>query len=74
MDTKPVKLVIQGFNTVKEAEVFCDWYSGQGEQDARVWFECREDEGLIECSTMDCQSIHVGGPRANTVYMTIKPR
>jgi uncharacterized protein YodC (DUF2158 family) len=46
-----VKVVVNGFSTVEEAQVFCDWYEGQGEQDASYWFEenCPE---LDPCSLM----------------------
>lgn len=33
-----MKLVIKGL-TKKQAEILADWYDGQGEQDARIWFE-----------------------------------
>jgi uncharacterized protein YodC (DUF2158 family) len=34
-----LKVIVSGFNTIEEAQVFCDWYEGQGEQDASYWFE-----------------------------------
>ena len=24
---------------MKQIRIFCDWYDGQGEQDAEVWFD-----------------------------------
>ena len=38
-------VTVKGFKTRDEAETFMSWYEGQGEQDAAVWFECRQDEG-----------------------------
>lgn len=29
--------------TVEQARIFAEWYSGQGEQDAIVWFEEAND-------------------------------
>ena len=43
---------LEGFNTKEEADEFLNWYSGQGEQDAAYWFECRVDEGLISTRFM----------------------
>lgn len=50
-----VKIV--GFNTKEEAVEFCNWYSGQGEQDSSIWFECRKDEGEIPSRAMMTESI-----------------
>lgn len=47
-----MKLVISGFKTKAQVEAFWDWYSGQGEQDSRIWFECRKDEGEIDVKAM----------------------
>ena len=46
------KVVVTGFKTQAEADAFIGWYEGQGEQDACIWFECRKDEGEIECRSM----------------------
>lgn len=27
--------------TKKQAKIFAEWYEGQGEQDADIWFECQ---------------------------------
>ena len=43
------ELVIKGFTSKAQVEEFVKWYSGQGEQDAAPWFECRRSEGLIDC-------------------------
>jgi hypothetical protein len=42
-------LMITGFRTQAEVDAFISWYEGQGEQDAAVWFECRQKEGEIKC-------------------------
>ena len=34
------KVVIEGFSSLEVAKMFCDWYEGQGEQDAHMWFDC----------------------------------
>lgn len=47
------KLEISGFKTKEQVEAFMFWYEGQGEQDACVWFECRNEEGEIDVSTMN---------------------
>lgn len=45
MSAKTFKVVIDGFKSLKAAEEFYQWYSGQGEQDIDIWWECRQDEG-----------------------------
>lgn len=65
-----IKLVIDGFNTISEAKAFVDWYEGQGEQDASIWFECRKDEGEIPSSSMLCESSETID--SETVNMTLK--
>lgn len=42
--------MIKGFTSMAQVKAFADWYDGQGEQDSSVWFECRKDEGEIDCS------------------------
>ena len=29
--------------TLEDAQMLAEWYEGQGEQDAEVWFECSDD-------------------------------
>lgn len=50
-----ISVLVSGFDTEAEAEAFIDWYSGQGEQDAGIWFECRQAEGEIDSSFMPCK-------------------
>ncbi|MDB4311958.1 hypothetical protein N9937_00870 [bacterium] len=69
--TDKIKVEITGFNTIAEAEEFCSWYSGQGEQDASMWFECRKDEGRIQSYFMPCQSITTSRSD-KTVRMEVK--
>lgn len=52
-----ITVTIKGFDTFEEANQFCDWYSGQGEQDASIWFEERKSEGLIPSSFMESNII-----------------
>ena len=54
--SEDISVTIKGFNKIEEAQEFCSWYSGQGEQDSSVWFECRQAEGTINVSTMNEQS------------------
>lgn len=63
------EVVIKGFKNAEEAEQFCLWYSGQGEQDAAIWFECRQAEGEMESSFIGCGSITILD--SNTVEMTV---
>lgn len=34
-------VTIKGFKTLKQCQVFADWYSNQGEQDIDVWWEAK---------------------------------
>lgn len=43
------RVIFEGL-TLKQAEVFAEWYEGQGEQDAGVWFEDRD----LETPMTDC--------------------
>lgn len=49
-------LTIKGFKTAAQAKAFIEWYEGQGEQNASVWFECRQSEGQLDVDFMpvDC--------------------
>lgn len=53
------KVEITGFNTLEEAKQFAYWYSCQGEQDIGIWLECRKAERVIECDSMNVESINV---------------
>lgn len=49
-----IKLTITGFKSVAEAEAFAEWYSGQGEQDASIWFEEREEvRDFLSCRKIE---------------------
>lgn len=68
-----ITLEIKGFKTIAQAKAFIDWYEGQtdlsarsreaeeGEQDASIWFECRQEEGKIDVDFMpvDCSKQYV---------------
>lgn len=71
---KEITLTIKGFNTIAEANAFADWYEGQGEQDASIWFECRKDEGEIDVHSMlvDCHKPYE--ITDTNLTMTIEPR
>jgi hypothetical protein len=67
------ELRISGFKSKAEVEVFIDWYCGQGEQDASIWFDCRMDEGKIDRSSMnaDCQATYPIQFNGNTALMKL---
>ena len=70
-------LMITGFRTQKEVDAFVDWYEGQGEQDADIWFECRQAEGDIECDSMhtDMSKDHWPPKRdGEATIIRVKPR
>lgn len=46
------QVVVTGFHTEAQAKAFIQWYEGQGEQDAAIWFECRKEEGEIDVDWM----------------------
>lgn len=46
-------LTIRGFKTAEQVKEFASWYEGQGEQDASVWFECRQEEGILDVKYMN---------------------
>lgn len=52
-----ITVTIKGFNNFEEASEFCSWYSGQGEQNASIWFKERKNEGLIPSSFMESNTI-----------------
>lgn len=80
-EPEQITLEISGFNTKAEAEEFISWYSGQGEQDASIWFECRKQEGKINVDTMnlDCiKTYHSTGSykepwHGNTLKAVVRP-
>ncbi len=39
-------LKLNGFKTKAQVKAFIDWYEGQGEQDAAIWFECSPELGV----------------------------
>jgi hypothetical protein len=49
-------LTLEGFKTKEQVQAFIDWYEGQGEQDAQVWFEIAQSEGRLDVDFMpvDC--------------------
>lgn len=52
------ELHLKGFKTKEQVKAFIEWYEGQGEQNACIWFECRKDAGEIDVDTMNvlCES------------------
>lgn len=64
-----IQLVISGFKNKKQAEAFMNWYEGQGEQDACLWFEeeCGCSSMMTKCPT------HPPDWRDNQLHMTVEP-
>jgi hypothetical protein len=56
-DQEGYELHLKGFRTRAEAQEFLNWYEGAGEQDAQVWFECRQDEGIIDVDFMPVDGV-----------------
>ncbi len=60
-----VNVLITGFKNNDEAKEFINWYEGQGEQDASIWFECRIEEGSPIRDFIGCnieKTFHLGEP------------
>ena len=36
-------ITLHGFDTKEQAQMFLDWFDGQGEQDITYWIECGEN-------------------------------
>ncbi len=66
-------LLIKGCKAQAQVQAFCDWYEGQGEQDASVWFECRKDEGEIDVDTMHVDMSKPPKWKGEILEMTVKP-
>jgi hypothetical protein len=44
--------IIHGFKNIKHAEMFINWFEGQGEQNMCDWFDCNGQEApIVDCST-----------------------
>lgn len=54
--SEEISVTIKGFNKIEEAQEFCNWYSGQGEQNSSIWFECRQVDNVIDVSAMYASS------------------
>jgi len=46
------QVTVKGFKSKHDAQVFCDWYSGQGEQDADYWFDVHGDRSNYHFESM----------------------
>lgn len=66
-------LTIRGFKTAAQARAFIQWYEGQGEQDAVIWFENRKDEGEIDVDFMpvDCSRPYMQEGNNLTAWLKI---
>lgn len=65
------EVTITGFDTKAQAEAFIQWYNGQGEQDAAVWFENSD----VGCTSMnvDCAGTFPTIWIGNSSVMVVKP-
>lgn len=70
--TDKIRVVVEGFTTMTQAEAFADWYGGAGEQDASFWFEARKEEGEIDVDWMGTDGPLV--KEDNDIIMKIKPQ
>lgn len=70
------ELKVTGFKTKAQVEAFIDWYSGQGEQDACIWFECRKSDGDIDVDRMltNCKETYPVKWVDNIALMKIEPK
>ena len=73
---KEITVAVKGFTNDAQAKAFIEWYEGQGEQDAWVWFELRKEEGELDVTSMnvDCAATYPLTPVNNTYTMIIKPQ
>jgi hypothetical protein len=69
---KMYEVKIKGFKTKKQAQEFINWYSGQGEQDASVWFEARKAEGKLDVSFMPIDYTNRPDWNGNTYEAEVK--
>jgi hypothetical protein len=70
------EVVIKGFKTKAQAEVFIQAYEGQGEQTAWIWYEDRKLEGIIDVESMNvnCRETYPLTWEDNQVTMVVDPR
>lgn len=70
---KDYALIIKGFKSMEQVREFADWYEGQGEQDAFVWFGIAKEEGRIDVDSMcvDCRTPYI--TTENSLTITVKP-
>ena len=51
-----ITVTVSGFSNKEQAQVFVDWYEGQGEQDVGYWFDewCPElDPCNLKCNVKE---------------------
>ena len=65
---------VEGFKTEAQAKAFIEWYEGQGEQSAAIWFEERKREGEIDVDFMpvDCKKTYPIVFNNNEAKMVLK--
>lgn len=65
---------VEGFKTEAQAKAFIEWYEGQGEQNASIWFECRKSEGEIDVDFMpvNCKETYPIQFENNETKMVLK--
>lgn len=56
-----------------QVKAFADWYDGQGEQDSAIWFECRKDEGEIDCSFIGIDNTIPKSETDTSLTIHVKP-
>jgi ABC-type Fe3+ transport system substrate-binding protein len=67
-------LLLTGFKTPEQARAFIDWYASSGEQDSRIWFEARKEDGEIDVDKMrgDLSKFYKWNEEGNTLTAHIK--
>jgi hypothetical protein len=72
-----MNVLVTGFDTTEEAEEFVSWFSGQGEQDALIWFQENHPQGKYPMTRDGAytRTKWVNGLlKADTVFLPIEMR
>lgn len=67
-------LHITGFKNKKQVKAFIEWYEGQGEQDASIWFEemMLQDKLDVEFMPVDIKKTYPIKFNGNEATMVLK--
>jgi len=72
---KEYSLTIKGFKTPEQVKAFIEWYEGQGEQDAAIWFEAQSEKIGTDFMAVDVHKEYVWNEdKTNlTAWLSIDP-